>query len=284
MTAGFPPLYCDRLGPKDLTAALLLTQALGWPHRLQDWVFMLRLGEGFAARTGTTLIGTTLAWRYGNHQATVGMVMVRAEHQGRGIGRRLMEMVLAELGNCGVLLHATAAAAPLYARLGFVPTGEVRQYHGTFRADAPVRLPLGDRLRPAEAADAERIAALDAAGGGQDRAVLIAALQAEGQGVVLEREGRPQGFALLRRFGRGHVVGPVVAPDADAGAALIDHCLRQRPQGFVRIDMPASSGLGLWLETRGMAVTDVVQAMRRGAAPPTSQACTTFALASQALG
>jgi len=32
-----------------------------------------------------------------------------------------------------------------------------------------------------------------------------------GEGHVLLRDGEPHGYAISRRFGRGHVIGPVVA-------------------------------------------------------------------------
>jgi hypothetical protein len=43
--------------------------------------------------------------------------------------------------------------------------------------------------------------------------------------IVLERDGHTAGFAVLRRFGRAHAVGPLAAPDLDALRLLIAGCV-----------------------------------------------------------
>ena len=68
--------------------------------------------------------------------------------QGLGIGRRLMTTLLDGLDGCNVLLYATAAGRPLYERLGFVPSGELRQHQGIAVQGPLVALPPGWRLRP----------------------------------------------------------------------------------------------------------------------------------------
>ncbi|WP_348627650.1 hypothetical protein [Rhizobium sp. L9] len=59
---------------------------------------------------------------------------------------------------------------------------------------------------------------------------------AHSKGVVLVRSGRVEAFALCRRFGRSHVVGPVVAvSDADAIAVVHPHAL-EHAGSFLRLD------------------------------------------------
>lgn len=62
-------------------------------------------------------------------QALVRDVYVVPAWRGRGVARRVMEALLAwttERGVSNVVLHASAAGRPLYERLGFVPTNEMR--------------------------------------------------------------------------------------------------------------------------------------------------------------
>ena len=91
-------------------------------------------------------------------------------------------------------------------------------------------------------------------------------LFAQGKTVVLERGGRPVGFAVLRRFGRGHAVGPVAAPDFDAARLLLTECCRHT-EGFLRIDVDATSGLQQWLESLGLSRTGGGTTMVRGGVP-----------------
>lgn len=103
-------------------------------------------------------------------------------------------------------------------------------------------------------------------------------------GIALDRDGELLGFALFRRFGRGHVIGPVIAPDARRAQALISHWLALNEGMFVRLDLPSDSGLSDWLEGLGLPRVDTVVAMARGAVPVGDPALRAFAIVSQALG
>lgn len=267
----------------DLPSARALSAAVQWPHRLEDWQFVHGLGIGLAAEADGRLVGTAMAWLLGEGAARIGMVIVAPAHQGRGIGRRMMEVMLPMLSGRSVSLHATGGGAGLYRHLGFVPCGTVRQHQGaTFGAGglAPAE---GERIRRAGQADRTAIAALDAAATGTERGRFIAALLERAEAVVLDRGGMPAGFAVLRRFGRGHLIGPVVAPDEAAAKQLIGHWLAQRPGAFLRIDVADAPDLSAWLGALGLATVDEVARMTRGPVPrPRAGRC--FALINQALG
>ena len=79
----------------DLAAAHLLSRECQWPHRLDDWQFTLALGQGVVAERGGTLVGTAMWWPYGDKAASLGMVIVSQSCRGSGIGRRLMDAVIA---------------------------------------------------------------------------------------------------------------------------------------------------------------------------------------------
>jgi predicted N-acetyltransferase YhbS len=135
-----------RMTEDDLPSAHGLTQALRWAHRLEDWQFMHRLGTGFVAQKSGAVIGTGLCWKFGNTHASLGLIIVSSEQQGKGIGRELMSLVLEELGDRCVMLNATPAGQPLYEKLGFVPTGTVDQHQGTMQQTAPIALAAADPI------------------------------------------------------------------------------------------------------------------------------------------
>jgi hypothetical protein len=92
-------------------------------------------------------------------------------------------------------------------------------------------------------------------------------------------------LALIRRFGRGLAIGPVIAPDAARAKALVAHFLAARPGQFVRVDVPEESGLGPWLEGLGLAHAGPVFRMVRGRKPaPRPGSPRPFALISHAFG
>ena len=269
---------------EDLEAAHALSISFGWPHRLEDWAFMHALGHGVLAERDGEVVGTAMCWTYGRDQAALGMVGVEPALQGQGLGRRLMEHMLAGLGGRAVVLYATEAGLPLYRALGFVPVGVARQLQGAAFQAGLVPLAEGDRLRPIGRSDPPVLAALDREACGVDRRALMAALLETATGVVLDREGTAVGFALLRRFGRGHAIGSVVAPDTMSAKALIGHFLASRPGQFIRIDVPEERGLSPWLKELGLADAGPAIRMVRGADARATGRVGTFALVSQGFG
>jgi predicted N-acetyltransferase YhbS len=268
----------------DLKAAHQLSVSVHWPHRLVDWELAFELGNGLVAEHDGRLVGTALGWPWDADHATLGLVIVDPRCQGQRIGWRLMQALVDALGGRSILLHATREARGLYERLGFVPCGEVHQHQGKALPAPLVALKEGWRLRPSTQNDLARIVTLDAEARGMRRDTLISRLLASAQTVVLDRDGHACGFAMLRRFGRGVIIGPVVAPDTEGAKALIAYMAGLNAGKFVRIDVDAGSGLGEWLRALGLPKVDAPAAMVRGAAPAHHPATKAYALVSQALG
>jgi predicted N-acetyltransferase YhbS len=269
--------------PDHLAGAVRLSQQAGWPHRIKDWRMALALSEGCAAVSGhgNRVIGTALMTPYGCDAATINMVIVDASARGRGLGRELMDEVLSLAGDRSLRLVATESGLPLYERLGFRMSGTVIQHQG--HVARSIAAPAG--IRPARVYDIPPIIELDRAAYGADRGSLISHLAGVGSLAVLERAGRPVGFSVLRPFGRGEVIGPVVAANLDDAKTLVSHFLATRSGAFVRIDTDARTGLGPWLADIGLAHVGGGLAMHRPiTAAPAERSVFTFALANQAFG
>lgn len=268
----------------DLEVAHALSQGARWPHRLEDWQQAWPLGEGVVAVRDGAVIGTAMRWRWGAHHATVGLVIVSPQHQGRRVGHCLMAGVLEPLQDCDVTLFATPEGRGLYARLGFTAIGEARQHQGVAIPTPLMPMKEGECLRAATRLDLATLVALDAAARGMPRDRLIAALLEAGDTVVLDTPDGVQGFATVRRFGRGMMIGPAVAPDAAAAQGLIAHWLNRHVNRFVRIDVDRGGGLSAWLERCGLAGVDAPVVMVRGRPAQPVGSVQAFALVSQALG
>ena len=52
---------------------------------------VIGLGHGVVATLGAEIVATALWWPYGETHATLGMIIVSPDHQGAGIGKRLMQ-------------------------------------------------------------------------------------------------------------------------------------------------------------------------------------------------
>ncbi|MGO8184908.1 GNAT family N-acetyltransferase [Rhizobium leguminosarum] len=265
-------------GPDHLEAAVALSRQAGWPHRTEDWQLALALSDGMVAVEDGKVVGTVLVTPYKGDCATINMVIVDETMRGRGLGRKLMDAALLTAGDRPLRLVATTAGLPLYQKLGFHETGTVLQHQGH----------AGEIAAPAEteaATDLDGIAALDRLAFGADREGLLSYFAGIGAFAVIRRDGHLSGFACLRPFGRGEVIGPVVAADLGQARKLIEHFIARRPGRFLRVDTTAETGLSPWLAEQGLAHVGGGITMKKplanDAADPTA---TTFALASQALG
>ncbi|WP_267433169.1 GNAT family N-acetyltransferase [Sphingomonas sp. GM_Shp_1] len=274
--------------PQDVASLYALAKGEQWPHRAEDLVDMLAVGTGTVAELGGEIVGTTMWWRAGPATATLGMVIVSRRHRGAGLGRIIMDAVLdqiaAALGpDAAIMLNATEDGLPLYRKLGFRGIGEILQHQGAAFQAPLVPLDAGERIRPMGERDGEVVDALVRAASGLDRPPVMALLRERAHGVVLTRGEAVTGAALFRRFGRGYVVGPVIAPDATRAKALIAQWIGSRSGEFIRLDIHGDCGLGPWLEELGLVRVGRVVTMVRGAEPPATAPGQSFAIVSQAL-
>ena len=272
--------------PGDVAAMHALARQAGWPHRAEDCAQMLALGAGTVAVDAAALtVGVGLRWGFGRDVGTIGMVLVAPERQGRGIGRALMEALIADCEPRALMLNATAEGLALYGKLGFVSAGLVRQHQGRLSEVRVLPTAPVVALRRALPGDHARLCALDAAVFGADRAALIGSLLAGGDAWLVDRDGQAAGFALLRNFGRGTIIGPVVASPEDAAIALGAAAAEAAPAGVLRVDIPAAAErLAAWLTAAGLPAVDTVTVMLRGSWPAAATTLRRFGLALQAWG
>jgi GNAT superfamily N-acetyltransferase len=217
-----------------LPQALELSRALNWPYRLEDWEFAFNLGRGLAVEIDGGLAGTALWWPYGDRHASAGMIIVSGQYQRMGIGRALMDALLADAAGRTIILNSTDEGLDLYKGLGFVAHGHVHQHQAI----------LG---RP-------------------------------------DRAGRTRGYGCVRTWGRGVVIGPVVAADIADARALIAALAASHAGQFVRIDVPQVTGLSPWLEAIGLPRVGKVVSMALGTLPALDHRAQLFALSNQSLG
>jgi predicted GNAT family N-acyltransferase len=265
-----------------LEGALKLSQEMSWPYRFEDWDFALQLGHGFVLQRAGVVIGTAAWWPYGDTHASAGMIIVATAAQGRGYGARLMDALLASAHPRTIALNSTAEGIMLYRRRGFVPIGVIHQHQGIPRECHEA--PRSCLVRSMAASDFEAITRLDREATGLERRPLLDRLVQSGDGYVLQRDGMPRGYAISRRFGRGHVIGPVVAESPTDARALIEAALAGLGRVFVRIDTSASSQLGDWLEGIGLQQVGDATTMIMGTQALSTGPARTFAIANQSFG
>lgn len=183
------------------------------------------------AGTGLATVCGSVGW--------VGLIWVRPDMRGRGLGRALTERALEDLEVSGCptqLLVATEEGYRVYRTLGF---RELSRDHVLVAPGLPAARRADPTLRLARPADGAAIARLDRRVSGEDRRHL---LDVATDGWVLVEAGRVRAFAVQAPAGG---VG-VVAPDPDHGLRLLT--LRRRlvgPHGKARADVLEENRDGL---------------------------------------
>lgn len=268
-------------GPDHIGGAVALSRQENWPHRPQDWQMALQLSSGAVALDDQGRVaGTILVTPYGADCAMINMVIVDRNVRGKGLGRRLMEQAFDLAGDRPLRLVATTDGMPLYQKLGFVASSTILQHQGKV---AELAAPEG--VEAAGTDDLPEIKALDRDAYGADRQALIDALAERGHFAVIRRNGAIEAYAAIRPFGRGEVIGPVIAGSYDGAKALIAFFASTRPGAFLRVDTDSRTGIAGWLEEIGLAHAGGGVAMDR---PPKNGAeqirPKIYALANQALG
>lgn len=270
-------------GSEHIDGAYFLSQQAQWPHRKEDWAFVLSLSKGFVALEEGRVVGTAMATLYGDTCATINMVIVDESMRGRGLGRQLMNTALKATDGRECRLVATQDGLPLYEKLGFVAGGEIVQHQGFVQKQAFNT----STVAWAEQTVLDELAALDATAFGADRRSLLRTLAQTGKFAVLRDGGTITGYIALRPFGRGEVAGPVVAANQEDAKALLSFVLSAAAGSFLRVDTTVATGLAPWLIQQGLAHVGGGVPMRRNAAQSAgneSASVKTYALASQALG
>jgi GNAT superfamily N-acetyltransferase len=273
-----------RLEPGDLKRCVALSIDRGWPPERSKWSLLLEVSEAFGvdAPDGRGLAGAVVLTRWGPDLASVGMMLVAARYGRRGLGRALMEHVIAEAGQATVTLFATDLGRPLYEKLGFQPARRNVSFVGQFRPGSDgAGAPAGSAgyARTAVEADLPAILAADHAAFAADRSHVLRRLPAFADRIAVlaahpdrddpqhpdqpHHPDQPQHPDHPERSIRGYaaawrntpsstVIGPLVAPDAQAAEQLILD-LAAHARGSIRLDLdPDRPELPAWAHKHGL--------------------------------
>ncbi len=225
-------------------------------------------------------------WTWGEQAGTIGLLVTAPPFRGSEIEQQLLADLMAGMGRRTMLIYPFGGLEQLARRAGFQHDGGVEQWQGRPRPAPLMPLPDGARLRPASRNDLSALTGLDARATGLSRGPMIAAwLDHAVNAIVLDQGSAVSGFAIMRRFGRGVYIGPVVAPDVEQAQSMIAHLCSAATGRFLRIDIRSDvlSGMRTWLTGLGLSCVTTVPMMRHGPALETDPRVRNIAIAAQAM-
>ncbi|NEC87780.1 GNAT family N-acetyltransferase [Streptomyces sp. SID12501] len=256
-----------RLTHRDLTACADLSEDRGWPREEHKWGLLLTAGKGYGIDDpGGGLVAACVVTEYGLYGnpelGAIGMVLVAERYARQGVGRRLMQHIVAAMGTTPLTLYATSNGRPLYEELGFKVIGRSEMLRGHFTPDGP-EPEVGTRAATAE--DLTEIIRLDEEVFGIDRTPVITRLPAfSDQLRVAEENGRIIGYAAAWPNMDTHVVGPLIARDTETAKALLTS-LAAHTDRPLRTDIDVRhEALLAWVKERGLAQAGLNAVMTYG--------------------
>ncbi len=208
-------------------------------NRLNDLRLYRRLQPDgwFAACVDGRLIGSVGAVSYGS-VAHVGFMTVHPDLQGQGIGRLLMEHVLAWLESQNVplvTLDASKKGFPMYLKLGFSDMDETATFE---RQVEPVLALLPSGIQPVTLGDLDDLVEMDQPLFGADRRkVFQALLELYPSRAFLTRgmNGKISGFI----FAQTNRIGPLVMAEDSGAEALLKAALTLPYENPVTVCVPS---------------------------------------------
>jgi GNAT superfamily N-acetyltransferase len=248
----------------DLLHALSIS--VRWPHRPKDWELLRRVGRGIVAVDGIgRVFGSAMWFPQGDDFATIGLVITTPRAQAQGGGRWLMDQVLEQCAAHNLALNATHVAYPLYVSLGFTSEAIVNMRQEVAPQTLPPLPPLDSELSELPSDRLSEITALDARAFGSDRSRVLALLSANASISVLSRGGEIVGYSMRREFGRGFVIGPVVARNDHDAVHLTAVHLKKLAGRFTRVDTREKDGVfAEFLQQCGLGIAETVTTMSKG--------------------
>jgi predicted N-acetyltransferase YhbS len=230
-------------------------------------------------------IGTAIGTPYGNC-GFIGEVIVRAELRNQGIGRQLVEHVIAYLRGRGarsIYLDGAEKAIPLYERLGF------QRICPSLRLAGKLQPKAHPHLRLTEETDLAGIFELDRQAFGADRSFFLRWRfeQHPDLALIHEVNGITTGYILARRYGTAVSVGPWLAGEAVAKPLDMLEALAMRTgDAMLNIGVLECNTLALkLLEDAGFQVReDIPWRMVLGEDAGLGRAAACFAIGSPAKG
>lgn len=250
----------------DVNLLHALSIAVGWPHRPKDWDLLRRAGHGLAAVDGIgRVFGSAMWFPQGDDLATVGLVITTPRTQAQGGGRWLMDLIFEQCGDRNLTLNATHPAYPLYVSLGFTKEATVYMRQGEVPLTLPAMPAPEGEVSELSRDRLHEITALDRRAFGTDRGRVLALLSEDASIRTLRRGGEIVGYSMKREFGRGYVIGPIVATDDRDAIHLTAVHLKDMTGQFVRVDTREKEGLfAEFLLQSGLVTAETVTTMSKG--------------------
>ncbi|MFU1994648.1 GNAT family N-acetyltransferase [Priestia megaterium] len=277
----------ERFSEKDIKNLLVLSKLEKWDYSEADLHTIFSSGDVFGHRNEKgNIVSSVAVILYKNQSAFIGMVIVRKDYRKQGLAGQLMKHCLQTLSpEVNAYLIATKEGEHLYKKAGFKTVDYVSKYISSEYIPRAFKA-SGVYTRSLTRRDFKEIVKLDEVAFGDNRKLFLKSrIQQAEKAVVLQNEqNKMTGYGLAVRTPSNIVIGPVIAPNAEAAMLVIDE-LAKNYKEKLRIDLSShEETLKKLMENHGFQLQNEPPVMAYGVNPLPARQGNLFAIAAQAFG
>lgn len=239
----------------DVLGLIELSASVGWDYDEYEIITVMSSGKisGHKNAAGK-IVSSAAIIPYDTNLASIGMVIVNEEYRGLGLGKKATQICIDSVSeDTSIMLISTEAGKPLYEILGFIAVDFVQKYLSDNYIHNKQLNNRDITIEKYSENDFNEVVELDSdAFGDKRRKFLLNRIDQSKQCLVVRNQkGKIIGFGLSILGPINLILGPIVAPDPQTAALIIDG-LALNHQGKLRIDVPSSNNdLILFLQKSG---------------------------------
>ena len=240
----------SHLTKQEVKLAVDWAQKEGWNPGIHDAeCFFNSDPEGFyAAKIAGEVVATTSVVKYSEDFAFEGLLIVKPEFRGKGIGLMIQSFVNGLCKNLNLGLDGVLPMQEKYERVGFKFAHKNTRYGGIAEGKP------SDRCMPVSKKDFAEVASFDSRFFPATRFTFLECwlFQKDASALMVRDKSTDAicGYGVIRKCARGHKIGPLFAEDEDIAEMLFEGLVSTVAGEEVFLDVPEPNRAAIRLAKR----------------------------------
>lgn len=236
--------FLEQFNIDDIPGLIDLSNSVGWDYDLDEVTTVISSGRIYGHKNEEgEIVSSAAIIDYGSRLASIGMVIVREDYRGMGLGKIATLKCLESVPiNTSVMLIATEEGKPMYEKMGFNTIDSVYKFLCNSYEPLITSSDFYSNISPLSEEDLSGVISLDTEAFGVNRETFLMNRinQSADSLVVKSLDGAIIGCGLSVKGPVNLILGPIVAADSET-ALLITNELAKNHLGKLRIDVPSGN-------------------------------------------
>lgn len=236
--------FLEQFNTHDITGLIELSTSVGWDYDQNEVTAIMSAGRIYGHKNEKgEIVSSAAIIDYSLKLASIGMVIVREDYRGMGLGRKATQRCLESIpSSTTAMLIATEEGKPMYEKMGFHTIDSVHKFLCNSYEPLITSSDFYSNINPLSEEDLSGLINLDTEAFGVNRETFLLNRinQSKDSLVVKSPDGAVLGYGLSVKGPVNLILGPIVAPDSQT-ALLIMNELAKNHLGKLRIDVPSGN-------------------------------------------